>query len=126
MVAEREGNGGDELHTAFHCHSHSAGVMGVDRGIVAMVDTTDDHVGSAPATELAQGNLHTVNRSAAARPHLKVLTFATEFETKRGGCREGARESAAGRFGGTNNQISHARKHFNETAQTLGMIAVII
>ena len=53
MVAEREGDRGDKLHTAFHSHSHSAGVVGVDRCVVAMVDASNDHVGGTPATELA-------------------------------------------------------------------------
>ena len=100
--------------------------MSADRGIVAMVDTTDDHVGSAPATELAKGNLHTVNRSAAARPHLIIVALASEFETQRSGGGEGTRETASCGFRRADEQVSHARKHLNETAQTLGMIAVII
>ena len=44
MVAEREGHRRDILHTTFEGNAHRATIVGIDRGIIAMVDTANNHI----------------------------------------------------------------------------------
>ena len=73
MVAKREGNGGYVFHTAFEGDTHRSAVMGIDGGVVAVIDAADDHIRPS-GTDFGQGHLHTIDRCAVARPDFD--TFA--------------------------------------------------
>ena len=63
VVAEGEGHRGDIFHTTLEGDTHRTTIMGIHRGIVAMIDATDNHIGLT-GTEFGEGHLHTIGRGA--------------------------------------------------------------
>ena len=78
VEARGERHGRDVFHAALHASSHGATVMAVDRGVVAMVNATEDDVGAAVLAELVKGELNAVDGRTRARPH---LSFANVLPT---------------------------------------------
>ena len=126
MVAERESNRRDILHAALKRNAHRSTIMYVDRPVVAVIDSAYHHVGTTVGKEFLQGYLHTVNRRAIARPHLKTLFLATKLKTQRHCGREGCGKTRACRFRGTHYDIRHVTQHIDETVYAFGMIAVVV
>ena len=63
VVSEGEGHRGDILHTPLDGDTHRTTIMGIHRGIVAMIDATDHHIGLT-GTEFGEGHFHTIGRGA--------------------------------------------------------------
>ena len=82
MVAQRESYRRDVLHAALKRHTHRAAIVYVDRPVVAVIDTAYHHVGTTVGKEFLQGYLHTVYRSAVARPHLKALFLTAQLQAQ--------------------------------------------
>ena len=125
LIAKRESHRWDILQTALDGDSHRAAVVGIDRGIIAMVDTADNHIRKALA-DIGQRHFYTVNRCAVARPHLYPLLLAAQLQAQGDACREGARVSAASIVGGTDDDISYILQHVYQAVNAFGLIAVII
>ena len=62
---KREGHGGDILHAAFEGDTHRSTVMGIDGGVVAVIDAAYNHI-RPPWTDFCQGHLHTIDGRAVA------------------------------------------------------------
>ena len=99
--------------------------MGVDGGIVAVVDTTNDE-GWTAGTQLGQGHFHAVNRTAVARPYGHAGLLTTLFQRQRYGWREGTRHAAAVPLRGTDEYLAIVAHHAYKFLQTLGMVAVVV
>lgn len=99
--------------------------MGIDRGIVTVVDAPDHHV-RATRTDLGEGQFHAVDGCAIAGPHLDTLPRVTFAEAQRDGGRKGAGIAAAGILRGTDNDVAHIGQHVDQTPDTLRLITIII
>ena len=88
VVTKREGHRGNILHAALHHDAHRAAIVGVDRRVVAVVDTAHDHVRPTRA-DAVEGHLHTVYGGAVAPPYLQAFLLADLFQPQRLDGREG-------------------------------------
>ena len=125
IVAQRERYRGDILQTPFHRHTHRTRIVGIHRGIVAVIDATHHHIGLT-RTQLRQCHLHTVDRSACATPHLQSLGLLYQIETQGDSNRESTRRARTGRVRSTNNDIGQGAQHLREHTDALRLIAVVV
>ena len=125
MVTQRVGHRGDILHTPFHHHAHRTGIVGIHRGVVAMVDTTQHQVGLSRA-QLSQRHLHTVRRCAVTRPYLHASLFSTLRQQQRCRRRESTRHAAPRPVRCTNQHIAQVADHVYQFIDSLGPIAIIV
>ena len=125
VVAKRKGHRGDILHTTLKNDAHRTTVMRVDRTVVAVIDAADDHIGPA-GTEFGKGHLHTIDRCAVTTPHFDAGTLFLKRQGQRRGTGEGTGISAAGRIGGTDEDVAIVGEHLHKLANALSLIAIIV
>ena len=125
MVAQRERHRGYVLHAALHDHAHRTTVMGIHRGIVTMIDTTDDKVWLA-VQNIVERHLHAVHWCTVARPHLHMFLLTAQRQPQRQFGRESTGEARTCPIRGAHHNIAQRRHHVYQFVNALSLITVVV
>ena len=124
-VAEREGHSGQALQRPLGGDAHGAGIVGVDGGVVAMVDAADDHIGP-PLGQHVEGQFDAID----GRPRAGIdaqAGLAADLAVAQGLRRgDGATIAGARTVGRHHQQIGHRAKGLDEELQAGGADPVIV
>ena len=125
MVAQRIGHAWYVLQTTLYRHAHRAAIVGIHRGIVAVVDASDNHIRTTLA-DILQRHFYAVHRCTVARIDRHALALLPEGQLEGYGCRESAREARAGIIRCTYYDVGYIFQHGRQRAYALSLIAIIV
>ena len=125
MVAQRETDGRQPLEAAFLHHTHGAGIVDVDRRIVAVIDATHHQVGLS-AGQFEQSQLDAVGRRSRATVHGQTGFLAYQVVSDWHLGRNGSRHTRARSVGSHDYQFAQWTEKTNQFVQAFGLIAIVV